>query len=48
MAEESPLSCAEERVGFHIGGPSAGTNAAEFVFDEKFADKGFAEAAEGC
>lgn len=47
MAEESPLSCAEERVGFHVGGASAGTDAAEFVFDEEFADKGFAKAAEG-
>ena len=45
MAEESPLSCAEERVGFHVGGASAGTDAAEFVFDEEFADKGFAKAA---
>ncbi len=47
MAEESPLSCAEERVSFHVGCASAGTNAAELVFDEEFADKGFAKAAEG-
>ena len=46
MAEKSPLGCAEERMGFHVGGASAGTDAAEFVFDEEFADKGFAKAAE--
>ena len=46
MAEESPLSCAEERVGFHVGGASTGADAAEFVFDEEFADKGFAKAKE--
>ena len=38
MAEESPLSCAEERVSFYVGGASAGTDATEFVFDEEFAD----------
>ena len=48
MAEEGPLSRAEERVGFHVGGASAGTDAAKFVFDEEFANEGFAKAAEGC
>ena len=47
MAEESPLSRAEEWVGFHVGRAGAGTDAAEFVFDEEFADEGLAEAAEG-
>lgn len=47
MAKESPLCCAEKRVCFHVGGASAGTDAAEFVFNEEFADKGFAKAAEG-
>ena len=35
---------AEEGVGFHVGGAGAGADAAEFVFDEKFADEGFAKA----
>ena len=44
MAEESPLGCAEKGMGLHIRGASAGTDTAKFVFDEKFSDKGLAEA----
>lgn len=47
MAEEGPLGGAEERVGLHVRGAGAGADAAEFVFDEEFADEGFAEAGEG-
>ena len=47
MAQEGPLRGAEEGVGFHIGGAGAGADAAEFVFDEEFADEGFAEARGG-
>lgn len=43
VAQQSPLRVAEEGVGFHIGGAGAGADAAEFVFDEEFADEGFAE-----
>ena len=44
MAEEGPGGGAEEGVGFDVGGAGAGAEAAEFVFDEEFADEGFAEA----
>ncbi len=44
MAQERPLGVAEERVGFDVRGAGAGADAAEFVFDEQFADEGFAEA----
>lgn len=47
MAEESPLGIAEEGVGFDVGGTGAGADAPEFVFDEEFADEGFAEAGVG-
>ena len=39
MPEEGPLGRAKERVGFHVGRASAGTDAAQFIFDEEFADK---------
>lgn len=44
VAQERPLRVAEERVGFDVRGAGAGADAAEFVFDEEFADEGFAEA----
>ena len=44
MPQEGPLCCAEEGVGLDVRGASAGTDAAEFVFYEKFANEGFAEA----
>lgn len=44
MADESPLCCSEEGVGFHIGGTSAGPKAAVLIFDQEFSDEGFAEA----
>ena len=44
MTEESPLGRAEERVGFHIGRTGTGADAAEFILNEEFADKRFAEA----
>lgn len=44
VAQERPLGVAEERVGFDVRGAGAGADAAEFVFDEQFADEGFAEA----
>jgi len=44
VAEEGPGGGAEEGVGFDVGGAGAGAEAAEFVFDEEFADEGFAEA----
>ena len=44
MTEKRPLSRAEEWVGFHIGRASTGADAAEFIFDEEFADKRLAEA----
>jgi len=44
MAEESPRGAAEEGVGFHVGGAGAGAESTEFVFDEEFANEGFAEA----
>ena len=44
VAQEGPLRGAEEGVGFHIRGAGAGADAAEFVFDEEFANEGFAEA----
>ena len=47
MAEEGPLGGAEEGVGFDVRGAGAGADAALFVFDEEFADKGLAEAVEG-
>jgi hypothetical protein len=31
-------------VGFDVAGAGAGAEAPEFVFDEEFADEGFAEA----
>lgn len=44
MTEESPLGRAEERVGFHIGRTGTGADAAEFILDQKFADKRLAKA----
>lgn len=44
MSQQGPLCSAEERMGFHIRRAGAGTNAAKFVFDEKFADEGLAQA----
>lgn len=44
MTQESPLGSAEERVGFYVRSASARADTAKFVFDEEFADKGFAEA----
>ena len=44
MAEESPLGVAKKGVDFDIGSAGARADAAEFVFDKKFADEGFAEA----
>lgn len=44
MTEEGPLGRAEEWVGFHVGRAGAGTDAANFVFDEEFADERLAEA----
>lgn len=44
MTEKSPLGRAEERVGFHIGRAGTGADAAEFILDQEFADKRFAEA----
>ena len=44
MAEEGPLGRAEKGVGFHVRGAGAGADAPGFVFDEEFADEGFAEA----
>ena len=41
------MRSAEEGVGFYIRGAGAGADAAEFVFDEEFADQGFAEARGG-
>ena len=48
MAEEGPLGCAEEGVGFDVRGAGAGADAAELVFNEEFADEGFAEAVGRC
>ena len=39
VAEQGPLGGAEEGVGFDVGGAGAGADAAEFVFDEEFADE---------
>ena len=47
VAEEGPGGGAEEGVRFYVGGAGAGAEAAEFVFDEEFADEGFAEAVRG-
>ena len=44
MAEESPLGGAEERMGFHIGRACSGTDTAELIFNQEFADEGLAEA----
>ena len=46
MAKERPLGVAEEGVRLHVGGPSTGADAAEFVFDEEFANERFAETVE--
>ena len=43
MAEERPRGGAEESVRFDVRGAGAGAETAEFVFDEEFADEGFAE-----
>ena len=47
MAEQGPLRCAEERVGFDVRGAGSGAETTHFVFDEEFADEGFAEAVDG-
>lgn len=44
MTEEGPLGRTEEWVGFHVGRAGAGTDAADFVFYEEFADERLAEA----
>ena len=46
MAQEGPGGGAEEGVELDVGGAGAGAESAEFVFDEEFADEGFAEAVE--
>ena len=43
MPKEGPLCRAEERMGFHIRGASAGANAPKFIFDEKFTNEGLAQ-----
>lgn len=44
MADESPLSCSEEGVAFHVGRTSAGAEAAILIFNQELSDEGFAEA----
>lgn len=44
VAQQGPGGGAEERVGFDVRGAGARAEAAELVFDEEFADEGFAEA----
>jgi len=44
VSEQSPLGGAEEGVRFDVGGAGSGAEASCFVFDEEFADDGFAEA----
>lgn len=46
MAQECPSDGLEERVVFDIAGSSAGAQTTNFVFDEKFAYHGFAQAKE--
>lgn len=41
MSEESPLGCAEEGVGFDVGGACARADSAHLVLEEEFADEGF-------
>lgn len=43
MSEERPLGAAEKGMGFDVRCAGPGADAAEFVFDEEFADEGFAE-----
>jgi len=38
------LGGAEEGVVFHVGGAGTGAETAVLVFDQEFADEGFAEA----
>ena len=47
VSQEGPGGGAEEGVGFDVGGAGAGAEPAELVFDEEFADEGFAEARMG-
>jgi hypothetical protein len=44
VAEQSPRGAAEEGMILHVGCTGAGTQAAEFILDEKLADQGLAEA----
>lgn len=44
VSEEGPLGGAEEGVRFDVRGAGSGAEASCFVFDEEFADDGFAEA----
>lgn len=43
MPQQGPLRAAEEWVRFDVRGAGARADAAELVFDEEFADQGFAE-----
>lgn len=43
VAEQGPGGTTEEGMCFYVRGAGAGAEAAEFVFDEEFADKRFAE-----
>ena len=43
MPKQCPLRGPEEWMSLDIGSTSSGTEAAHFVFDEEFADEGFAE-----
>lgn len=38
MADKSPLSLAEERMGFHVRGACSGPKTLQFVFDQQLAD----------
>lgn len=44
MPQQRPLRGAEEGVGFNIRSSRARADTAQFIFDEKFSDKGSAEA----
>lgn len=44
MPQQRPLRGPEEGVGFNIRSSRARADTAQFIFDEKFSDKGSAEA----